>query len=96
MDKVKDLYDLSHTIAGEYLEQFAYPWEALSGIAEMIRTLGRDLDATEYTRVAEEVWVHRSAKIAVTASLTGPAIIGPGAEIRHCAYIRGSALVGGN
>ena len=96
MDKNQDLYDLSHTIAGDYLTGFTYPWEALPGIAELIRGLGQELDGTEYTRVAEEVWVHRSAKIAVTASVTGPAIIGPGAEIRHCAYIRGSALVGEN
>ena len=96
MNTVKNLYDLSHTQAKEYLEQFSYPWEALPGIAGMIRSLGQTLDPSEYTRVAEEVWVHRSAKIATTASVTGPAIIGPGAEIRHCAYIRGSALVGEN
>lgn len=94
MVTVKNLYDLSRTQAGEYLGQFTYPWEALPGIAEMIRTVGKALDPTEYDLVAEEVWVHHSAKIAATASVTGPAIIGPGAEIRHCAYIRGSALVG--
>ena len=96
MDTVKDLYDLSHTMAGEYLEQFTYPWEALSQISGLIRSLGEKLDATEYTRVSEEVWVHRSATIAATAFVKGPAIIGAGAEIRHCAYIRGSALVGEN
>ena len=96
MDSVKDLYDLSRSQAGEYLSQFTYPWEALSGIAEMIRALGETLDPTEYTRIAQEVWVHRSATIAVTASIKGPAIIGAGAEIRHGAFIRGSALVGEN
>ena len=96
MVTVENLYDLSRTQAGEYLKQFTYPWEALPGIADMIRDLGRALDPEEYSLVAEEVWVHSSAKIAPTASVTGPAIIGPGAEIRHCAYIRGSALVGEN
>ena len=33
---VKDLYDLSHSLAGEYLAGFAYPWEALKGIKEFI------------------------------------------------------------
>jgi len=96
MVTVKNLYDLTRTQAGEYLSQFTYPWEALPGISEMIRTLGKTLDPTEYGLVAEEVWVHRSAKIATTASVKGPAIIGPGAEIRHCAFIRGSAMVGEN
>ena len=96
MDTVEKLYDLSRTLAGEFLKQFTYPWEALSGIADMIRALGKTLDPAEYGLVAEEVWIHRSAKIATTASIKGPAIIGPGAEIRHCAFIRGAALVGEN
>lgn len=96
MVTVKNLYDLSRTMAGEYLSQFTYPWEALPGIADMIRALGKTLAPEEYVLVAEEVWVHRSAKIAATASVKGPAIIGPGAEIRHCAFIRGAALVGEN
>ena len=32
--------------------------------------------------------------MAPTAFIGGPAIIGRGAEIRHCAFIRGSAIVG--
>lgn len=96
MVTVKNLYDLSRTMAGEYLSQFTYPWEALPGIADMIRSVGKTLDPAEYGLVAEEVWVHRTAKIAATALVKGPAIIGPGAEIRHCAFIRGSALVGEN
>lgn len=27
--KIKNMYDLSQSIAGEYLSQFTYPWEAL-------------------------------------------------------------------
>ena len=96
METVKNLYDLTRTLAGTYLSQFTYPWEALPGISGMIRSLGDALNPEEYTRVAEEVWAHRSAKIAPSASITGPAIIGAGAEIRHCAYIRGSALIGEN
>ena len=33
---VKDLYDLSHSLAGDYLAQFTYPWEALAGISDLI------------------------------------------------------------
>ena len=89
------LLDLSHTLAGEYLARFSYPWEALAGIQELIETLGPALPAEEYQELAPRVWVHRTAQIAPTAYLGAPCIIGPGTEVRHCAFIRGSALVGG-
>ena len=44
MYTITDLYDLSHTLAGEYLSCFTYPWEALSGLADCIRALGASLD----------------------------------------------------
>ena len=92
--KISELYDLSHSMAGQWLSQFTYPWEALSGISAMIRELGEKLPADEFDRVADDVWVHKTAKVAPTAHLGGPLIVCAEAEIRHCAFIRGSALVG--
>jgi NDP-sugar pyrophosphorylase family protein len=40
------------------------------------------------------VWVHKTATVAPTAYLGAPCIIGAGTEVRHCAFIRGAALVG--
>ena len=93
MYTINDLYDLTHTLAGDYLARFTYPWEALSDLADCIRALGAQLDS-EYLPFGPEVWVHRTAHVAPTASITGPCIIGPETEVRHCAFIRGSALVG--
>ena len=95
MIKIKDLYDLSHTLAADYLSQFVYPWEALSGLKDLILDLGSAL-GEEYQKVSENVWVHKTAKVAPTAYLGAPCIIGAGTEVRHCAFIRGSALVGEN
>ena len=95
MYTINDLYDLTHTLAGEYLSRFTYPWEALAGLADHIRALGAAL-GSDYLPFGPEVWVHRTAHIAPTASITGPCIIGPETEVRHCAFIRGSALVGAN
>ena len=89
------LYDLSHSLAGQYLTGFEYPWQALSGIKNLILTLGPGLDEA-YEEVSPAVWVHKTAVIAPTAYLGAPCIIGAGTEIRHCAFIRGSALVGEN
>ena len=95
MIKTADLYDLSHTLAGDYLSEYEYPWQALKGIKELILTLGPKLGA-DYTEVAPTIWVHKTAVIAPTAYLGAPCIIGAGTEVRHCAFIRGSALVGDN
>lgn len=92
--KILNLYDISHTIAGEYLRQFTYPWEALAGIGELVRELGQTLDMARFEQVAEDVWVAKSASVAGSACLNGPLIIDEEAEIRHCAFIRGSAVIG--
>ena len=88
------LLDLSHTLAGDYLAQFQYPWEALDGIKELILRLGPSLDPAEYEERSPHVWVHKTASAAPTAFLGAPCVIGPNTEVRHCAFIRGSALVG--
>lgn len=95
MLKISDLFDLEQTLAGEYLAGFTYPWEALAGIKTMILELGAGL-GEDYRLIGENVWAHATAKIAPTASISGPCIIGAGTEVRHCAFIRGSALVGDN
>ena len=87
------LFDLSRTLAGDYLARFAYPWQALDGIKDLILALGPAL-GDGYEERAPQVWVHETAKAAPTACLGAPCIIGPGTEVRHCAFLRGSALVG--
>ncbi len=87
------LFDLSRTLAGDYLARFAYPWQALDGIKDLILALGPAL-GDGYEERAPQVWVHETAKVSPTACLGAPCIIGPGTEVRHCAFLRGSALVG--
>ena len=88
------LFDLSHTLAAPLLARFDYPWQALPEIKAFIRALGPTLSPDEYEQVGEEIWIARSAKVAPTASITGPCVIGPETEVRHGAFVRGSALVG--
>lgn len=95
MYTIKDLYDLDHTIAKDYLSKFTYPWEALKGIKDLILSIGPTL-GEDYEEVSKNVWVHKTAKVFPSAYLGEPCIIGPETEVRHCAFIRGSALVGAN
>lgn len=95
MYTIKELFDLEHTLAADYLSKFTYPWEALKGIKEMILQLGPTL-GDNYEEVKLHVWVHKTAKVFPSAYLGDPCIIGPETEVRHGAFIRGAALVGAN
>lgn len=94
MINTNELFDFSHTLACEYLSAFEYPWQALSGIKDFIISLGQKLEKKEYNEISEHIWVHKNAVVAPTAFINAPCIIGKDTEIRHCAFIRGSALIG--
>lgn len=91
---IQDLYSLEHTLAAPLLAGCTYPWEALEGIGDFIRTLGPKLDPEEYEEVSPQVWVAKSARVYPTATLLPPCIIGPETEVRPGAFVRGNALVG--
>lgn len=92
--KISNLYNLDETIAKELLETAIYPWEVLSKISDFIIELGNKLDKTEYEKRGENIWIAKTAKVAPTAYINGPAIIGKDAEVRHCAFIRGKVIIG--
>ena len=92
--KIKNMYDLTETIAADYMQTAEYPWELLDGLSDYIKKLGSTLDPEKYEQRDEFVWVAKSAKVAPTAYLGSPLIIDEEAEVRHCAFIRGSAIVG--
>ncbi len=92
--EIKDLYDLEQTIAKNIFEGVTYPWEVLPKIKEFIIELGKSLPADIYEEKGENIWIAKNAKVAPTACLNGPLIIDEEAEIRHCAFVRGSAIVG--
>ena len=96
MVEIKELLDLDKTIAKELFDGKTYPWEVLDGIKDFILKLGPTLDANEFDNPSEGVWVAKDAKVFTSAYLGAPCIIDHGAEIRHCAFIRGSAIVGKN
>ncbi len=88
------LYTLDETIAKELFAGLTYPWEALPKIKEFIIALGETLPEEKYERREGDIWIARSAKVFPSAYIGGPAIIDEEAERRHCAFIRGSAIVG--
>ena len=93
--KTREFFEFENTsLAYDYVLGFEYPWQSLSGIGELIWQIGEGLDKREYKEVEKGVWVAHDSKIAKSACILPPCIIDKGAEVRHCAYIRGNAIVG--
>ena len=90
----QQLFNLEHSLAQTLLAQYQYPWQALEKISNFIIQLGEILPKQDYEQIEEHIWVAKTAIVAPTAVLTAPCIIQPYAEVRHCAFIRGSVLVG--
>lgn len=90
--QISELYDLEHTQAKAFLERVTYPWQALEEIGALILRLGPTL--VDYREVHPGIWIHPTARVADSAQLDAPCIIGPDTEVRHCAFIRGNALIG--
>ena len=94
--QTENYLDLSKTTASEIFSGLSYPWEALPKIKDFILNLGPKLPKDEFEEIKENVWVSKEAVIADSAFIAGPTIICNGTEIRHCAFIRGSVIVGEN
>ena len=92
--KIRDMYSLEETIAKDLLEKFEYPWEVLPHIKEYIIKLGNSLPEDIYDKKGDDIWIAKSAIVFDSAYIGGPCIIDEEAEVRHCAFIRGSAIVG--
>ena len=91
---ISNLFDLNETIAKELFDGKEYPWEVLSEISSFIIALGNKLPEDRFEKRGENIWVAKSAKVFDSAYIGGPCIIDEDAEVRQCAFIRGSAIVG--
>ena len=96
MYKTLEMFSAEHSLAGDWLAGFEYPWEALIRIKSFILQLCKTLDKSEYNELSENVFIHKTAVVAPTAYIGAPCIIGANTEVRHCAFIRESALIGEN
>lgn len=91
---IKELYSLDKTIASAIFDGATYPWEVLKDIKGFILKLGETLDPEKFEKRGEDIWIAKSANVFPSAYIAGPCIIDEDAEVRHCAFIRGSVIVG--
>ena len=92
--QIQNLYNLNETISAPLFSGVVYPWELLPKIGAYIMELGASLPQEKFEKRGETIWIAKSAVVAPTACINGPCIIDEEAEIRHCAFIRGNAMVG--
>lgn len=91
---IKEIYLEMRTIAAPLFEGRVYPWEVLPHIGDFILELGKTLPEDEYDNPKEGVWIAKDATVFDSAYIAAPCIIDHEAEVRHCAFIRGNAIVG--
>ena len=92
--KTKDLFNCEI----EYLKELfneEFPWSILLNIKDFIYNFQKN-GAPGFFELKDGVFVGKNVKIAQTATIDSPAIIGDGCEIRPGAYIRGNVIVGQN
>ena len=94
--EISSLFDLDKTIAKNLFFGKTYPWEVLPEISDFILKLGPTLDTEKFEQRGENIWIAKDAVVFNSAYIAGPCIIDLGAEVRHCAFIRGSVIVGKN
>lgn len=97
--KASDLFSLppSLELFRATFDAAAAPWAWLPRIAEALRGVrGNTAERTipPGVHIEGEVWLDPSVRLPATATLIGPAWIGPRTEIRPGAYIRGNVIAG--
>ncbi len=91
--KTKDLFVTEVPYLKEVFDKSTYPWEILpqiKGICAKVIESGLE----GYHFIAEGVLVGENVKIAKTATIEPPCIIGKDTELRPGAFIRGNVIIG--
>lgn len=91
--KYENMLNMNATIARKLFDRVDYPWEVLPLIKDYILEIIATLDS-DYIKLKNDVYVHKSVKIEEGAYINGPTIICENSVIRHNAYIRGSVIIG--
>ena len=52
---LEQLVDFNESIAGDYLKEYTYPWEALPHIEEIILAIGKSLPEDRFEKRGENI-----------------------------------------
>ncbi len=91
--KYENMLNMNATITKKLFDRVDYPWEVLPLIKDYMLEIIPTLDS-DYIKLKNDVYVHKTVKIEEGAYINGPTIICENSVIRHNAYIRGSVIIG--
>lgn len=91
--RTRELFDCRIDYISPIFDSSEYPWEILPKIKEHVSCLVTE-GIPGFTEYAPGILVGENVKIAATATIEPPAIIGHGTEIRPGAYLRGNVITG--
>lgn len=93
--KTADLYECNVPYLKDLFASSEYPWDMLGKIKDLCKELLKT-GIEGFTEIETGILVGKDVKIAPTATIIPPAIIGHGTEIRPGAYLRGNVITGEN
>ncbi len=93
IQKIKDLFELSHTAAHSFFETASYGHELLDKISEIVQSISCAYKE-DYEEAFPSVFIARDASVSPLSTVEGPCVIGHRTQIRPGAYIRGYAVIG--
>lgn len=91
--KTKDLYNVECPFLKELFANSTYPWEILPQIKVLVAKLV-ETGIEGYHELEPGILVADNVKIAKTATIEAPAIIGKDTELRPGAFLRGNVIIG--
>ena len=91
--KTKELFSTDNPLLKDVFEKSTYPWEILPQIKVIVKN-ALETGLEGFHLLEEGILVGDNVKIAKTATIEAPAIIGSNTELRPGAYLRGNVVVG--
>lgn len=94
-----DYFDLTGFAHAGLVESSPKVWDILAGIKRYLAEFrGWGIHGKVHPGAwleGDDIFIHETAVVEAGAFIKGPCIIGPGTEVRHCAYLRGNVIAGG-
>lgn len=94
--KIGNILDLSKTAYGFMFAGLTYPYEVLPIIKDLFMQAVRKLDTSEYNRIKDGVYVHKSVTVLKSVFLGRNIIIGKDVDLRNSAFLRDNVIIGDN
>ena len=91
--KTSELFTTECPFLKEVFEKSTYPWEILPQIKEIVKKV-LETGLEGYHELEPGILVGENVKIAKTATIEAPAILGANTELRPGAFLRGNVIIG--